>query len=234
MLAVVSCKKSKVEDKEELKTTCATIKYKSIYGNSEAQIIFDEKGRIIEQKNVDGTTHLRYKYSQDKIEVTSGSIERPSLVARYTLDSQGKVIQEGSFKKYEYNAEGYLIGAKDGYDEYLAGRASGYSYSTYTWQNGNLVKIVSTSTYTGAVSTTTMTYGDDIIKDKLVTYNIYGGIYPYPDGYLPEYFGKISKNAPLSGKGGIYSYIKDAKGDIIGYKDTYPFTTERIVDYNCK
>ncbi|WP_113661774.1 hypothetical protein [Pedobacter nanyangensis] len=236
VLGVSSCKKSKEKSEEkEVKTTCATIKYSSIkegnsiYPNSEAKVIFDEKGRIIERKNVDGTTHLRYKYYQDKIEVTSGNIDHPNYDAIYTLDGQGRITKKasGSIYEYKYNSDGYLIEMTDGYGIY-----------TYTWQNGNLIKLVFLvikGASTGNTSTKNFTYGDDVIKDKLVAYNVYGEIYPYPDGHLSGYFGKTSKNAPIIiGR----SYIKDIKGDIIGYKiaerTDNTLTYELTVDYNCK
>ena len=221
-----ACKKDKGGDEVETIPTCAIVKTVERWNNTEYigtdVFKFDEQGRVID----DGWA--TYEYYTDRI-ITTDSDSDPAdpRITTHTLDAQGRIIkQEGYYgnSTYEYNNDGYLI------------KANG---TTFTWESGNLVKAVEVFGSTSYI--TNITYGNDIITDKLVAGFIFGGIYAN-EWYLLDYFGKQPKNAPIIEQRGTttdtYSYMKDNKGKINGYKVTKDGEStphwEYTVDYNCK
>ena len=232
-----ACKKDKGGDEPETVPTCAMVKTVERWGSSEDidtdVVKFDEQGRVV--KDGDNT----YEYSSGKITVTENYSGGSQYITEYTLDGQGRVITSkysGTDTEYKYNNDGYLIERKSG------------DYTTaYEWQNGNLVKIVSTSIYNGTsqeVYSSTITYGNDTINDKLIAGVIFGEM--YAEWHLSAYFGKQPKNAPVMEKEknsgpettNIYFYVKDSKNKVIGYTETKDGEIspwwEYTVDYNCK
>ncbi len=235
-----ACKKDKGGDEPETVPTCAMVKIRE-YNNSSTDIIrFDEQGRVKEETGNDWGTS--YEYYSDKIVVTSGpSSGQNNRTITYTLGGQGRIIKSvenndgaslGIITEYEYNSDGYLVEAT------RTGGGEPYTV-TYTWTNGNLVKIES------PWSTTDITYGNDVFKDRLIPGFIYGEI--YTEYYIQDYFGKQPKNAPVIEReksiqsswsnNTVYSYTKDSKGQIISYTETKEEETdpwwEYTVDYNC-
>ncbi|MFD1629995.1 hypothetical protein [Pseudopedobacter beijingensis] len=239
-MMLVACKKDKGGDEPETIPTCAMVKWEDSYGYSSTDVVkFDDKGRIKD----DGSA--TYEYFPDKIIVKRDG----DNIARCTLDAQGRIVKiedynmEGEidyFCEFEYNNEGYLIKSRRPY-------GSDYTIKTYTWENGNLVKIVETTNWNVSAPTSvteTITYGNDVIKDKLIAQEIYNYYSSSKwNGGLIEYFGKMSKNAPVLIQsdypwGSSYTYKKDAKGKINGYKEIYNTGSysrwqEASVDYNC-
>lgn len=217
------------DQSREPKVKYATIKHRS---SKEEEfkpltiIIFDEKGRIINEKMpFHNIYNMFIGYGKRKI-----AFRRGSNKTIYSLDGHERIVKSNTdFNSliYNYNADGYLIKIID--------KHSGNVVYDFIWQNGNLIEISNNAT-----TEITIVYGDDMISDKYLEYRIYSTI--YPNGYIADYFGKISKKAPFqfTTRGGVrtnFSYIKDDNGNIIGIETTVHFGinecwSEIIVDYN--
>ncbi|MFD1629684.1 hypothetical protein [Pseudopedobacter beijingensis] len=240
-MMLVACKKDKGGDEPETIPTCATVKTverlgNSVYNNTNA-IKFDSQGRIKEEN--DTFESFLYEYQSDKITVTY-SYPGNEYLSTLTLDNKGRVTKidnrYGTFE-YEYNSDGYLI--KETSTE------AGSATTSFTWESGNLVKIVKTNN--GTSYTTNITYSNDVITDKLIAANVYDNIYGFDTFRLYQYFGKHPKNAPIleqnnntnSGYTANYSYTKDNNGKINAFNiesisTNNPYEWGVSVDYNCK
>jgi YD repeat-containing protein len=231
-----ACKKDKNDDPETL-PTCANISVKEDGNTGTSVIRFDEQGRVKESNSNNYASS--YQYQSDKIIFTESYPGVQNATITFTLDAQGRVIEavdSDGTTNYEYNNDGYLTKSIDV-------RYGSTATETYTWQSGNLVKIDKAYGTTGSTpetSSSTITYGSDIITDKRVAGSVFGELYSHWE--LHQYFGKQPKNAPTrendNGDYNNYIYIKDAKGSITGFKMTKDSEAtpwwEYSVDYNCK
>lgn len=205
-----ACKKDKQEEELQPNVDCS-----QFYVNS-SNAQFDSQGRIIAHTYDNKDT---YVYHSDRIAVTYW----PNLSATYTLDEKGRIVKQvynGETVFYEYNNDGYLI-------KETQTNNGNTSTKIYTWESGNPVKIVK-NRWDGYSEIQNITYGSDIINDKLVNIDLYINI--LSQGQLYQYFGKSWKNAPVKietkSEGGnypsesttYYEYNKTIYGEITSYK----------------
>ena len=205
-----ACKKEKQEEEIPPNIDCSQFYFNS----SNAQ--FDDQGRIIAHTYDKKDT---YAYHSDRIVVTYSS----GLSATFTLDDIGRIAEQdyyGTTTLYEYNNDGYLIKETQTNNGNTTTRI-------YTWESGNPVKVVE-NRWDGYSNIKNITYGSDIINDKLINIDLYTEI--LNQGQLYQYFGKSWKNAPVKietkSEGGSvpmewtthYEYNKTVFGDITSYK----------------
>ena len=152
---------------------------------------YNSKGQII-QKKIDYNT-TTYVYENSKI--TSSESGLSNIKRTYTL-SNSRIVSDSRGYKYEYDSNGYLQKVSD---------SDGWNTTEYTWENGNITKILDISGNT--IRTLNYTYSNISTVLPCFAY--------FEDDVLEMqgYFGKKCKNLPskviINGEGYTYYVTLD-------------------------
>ncbi|RQO70623.1 hypothetical protein DBR43_21735 [Pedobacter sp. KBW06] len=202
-------------------------------------LTYDDKGRVVKTLSSD-KNEVTYAYSSTNITQTLGKSQTFNI--NYVLDDKGRVGQENISETdkivYVYNTDGYLSEVKD-----IGKQGENYSM-VYSYTNGNLTKIEKKGGTPDPTSTINISYGADIAVSNFFIPSI-SDLPESMTGVLSRYFGKPSKNLPtkitrtLPGRSLIFSYEKDAKGNVIKFTNTTsaPYESQSFTstaEYSCK
>jgi len=243
VLLTISCSKSiDIPEDEKTEESCKieTLNQSKDDGSTENQTpIFDSMGRL-SQWTVKGSGYEsveNFQYESGKITVTG--VEKTNndsynFSTVYNLDNEGRIsnVIESYYNmplNIEYNTDGYLSEIK-----YAHSGINPFSSNVvYTYKDGNLIKILTTSNQLAGVHQRILeiTYNNDEITDPV----IYDFLFSRVNRVYDEYFtnvshllGKRSKNAIkiITETDGLYTanetftYERDSKGNITKVTET--------------
>lgn len=241
---IAGCKKDPDESKDDPNNGTGVCRLKSAsrdLTNNVTTFEYDANGRIVKETYSDGE-YTTYTNESGKLVIReysgTGQLKQNYDTRVYTLNSQGyigKVVdtQPGDTDTYiyTYSPEGHQIkGEVFDYKGKLE-----YTY-LYTIVDGNMVKSEFISTRNNDTSTEVYSFLQAENKAGL-------GIYPFGDGGLERYYGKVNKNlintVAISYGSTSLSFNYQMEGDVVKYvKITQPgFPTPMEFWYtyeNCK
>lgn len=236
-----ACSKSN-ETTETQTSGCALASLSELYNGATTRAFFysyDNQGRVsrVDFDARQSTTYETYSYAADRIVVGGTALGNGTAV--YNLDANGRVVKYGQ-ATFTYNSEGYLIKSSETNGPHTTN-------ITYTYQDGNLVRVDQVGNYGGP---------QPVITTVLYEYDEQQAIPSIPPGnpinnfgssrsVLGAYFGKGSKNMVKkeTAKNGTsadeirtHTYTRDDKGNITKIKTDVSDgrTGERHLTYNCK
>lgn len=184
-------------------------------GGDITEYIYDSNGRIVTLKDTFIATNLvqlrNYEYTDSKITVTDG---QGAFLGCYILEN-GRVVRDslplsndnghyyGTYCTYEYDNTGQLttfkrINVSD--SPYQNGTLN--AIATYTWQDGNIVKVEGHAGSGPGKSTFTYTY--TTYPNILPEFNAPGNVEPFL--WSQGFFGKVCKNLLSNTNGTTYRY----------------------------
>jgi len=171
------------------------------------------KSMINKREDTDSLRSIRYYYNNDKLaykvvwEENSGDTDTISYEYgdnTCTLYLNKKGVKHKIYF-YKLNQDGLPVYEED-YDEFTGDL---YSKNEYYWENGNMMKSVTTYAGSNQTSTTVFTYFDDL-------YNPFAGTYSFSYGLSKNYISTV--DAPDSG----YDY----KANVLTKENSYPVEVE--------
>ncbi|WP_214228010.1 DUF4595 domain-containing protein [Pedobacter sp. B4-66] len=194
-------------------------------------ITYDNEGRVATVSG-GGSDLCIYKYTKTTIEARSTDINGEKNTTIYNLDKQGRIVKASDNSEFRYNNEGYLVVYKSPVTN--NGEQVGLANNTFTYENGNLVKIhVQNGTVDG--SKITFTYYDKPVQE-LMGYNsplmMVIGLRNERMLIQAGFFGKTSRNLMKT-----YRYDDEYPRDDVKYeydsKGRISMMTNYKVVYNC-
>lgn len=240
-LLLISCSKGN-ENKETQPSGCALTSLSELYNGAITRAFFysyDNQGRVsrIDFDTRQSATYETYTYAADKIVVGGTALGNGSAV--YELDGNGRVIKYGS-ATFTYNNEGYLVRSSE-----VNGPHS--TNITYTYQNGNLVRVDQVGHYGGPqpVTTTILYEYDETPAIRSIPPGDPLNNFGSTRSVLGAYFGKgsknmvkkeIAKNNTAADETRTHTYTKDDKGNISFIKTVVSDgrVGEKQLTYSCR
>lgn len=233
-MIIISCSKDRSGAIPENK--CDYIKQMVLYnylGNPSdwTSITYDNEGRVATVSG-GGSDLCTYKYTKTTIEARSTDINGEKNTTIYNLDKQGRIVKSSDQSEFRYNNEGYLIAYK--YPVFNGGEHVGFTNSTLTYENGNLMKIhIENDEVNGA--NITFTYYDKPAQELMGYNSPLLNLIGFRNEFMliqAGFFGKTSRNLMK-----IYRYGDEFPRDDIKYeydsKGRISTMTNYKVIYNC-
>ncbi|WP_316821664.1 hypothetical protein [Pedobacter gandavensis] len=267
ILTISSCSKDKNEPGPEEITVKECILKSSedinSYNNVKRFYTYDQNSNISRiDYDTEKSTHFQtFIYEKDKI--TSNEEEifnfgKENEINTYKLDAKGRIITviedpDRPGVTCSYNAEGYLVQTKETDHE----DNSSITTVTYSYANGNLIKVVNERVDNSGLEfnvTTNITYTDELLNNQAVFAKLYNSFLPDETDELTAFLGKRSKNLPAkyviveTYKTAEYNrtatlqftYLKDVKKNVTSVKAIQttlpvsdPFSEEFKFTYIC-
>ena len=228
------------DDPTQTASGCTLESLKEVFGgNTTAAFYFtyDNQGRVtrVDYGSKNSNQYETYTYSSDKILVTGTALGNGTAV--YDLDAGGRVIKYGN-ATFTYNSDGQLARMVD-----VNGPHS--TTATYTYQNGNLVKLDQVGQYGQPQPVNNIVlYEYDLTQSSNTAP---GDPITFTATHRPglgKYFGKGSanlvkkeiirmQNQPEESR--VHTYTRDTKGNItLVSTATAGGTGQKQLAYNCK
>ena len=220
---LIACSKSD-ENKETRTSGCSLASLSELYNGATTRAYFysyDNQGRVsrIDFDTRQSATYETYTYAADRIVVSGTALGNGMAV--YELDANGRVAKYGT-ATFTYNSEGFLIRSSETNGPHSTN-------ITYTYQDGNLVRVDQVGNYGGPqpVTTTVLFEYDELQAVKSIPPGDPINNFGSSRTVLGSYFGKGSKNMvkkeiaksnTSADETRTHTYTKDGKGNIINVR----------------
>lgn len=240
IVIVTSCSKSGPANTNQ-PSGCSLESLSEVYNGTTTSAFYytyDNPGRVtrIDFGTRQSATYETYTYSADKIVVSGTALGNGTAV--YELDASGKVIKYGT-TTFTYNSNGYLAKSTEVNGPHT-------TTITYTYQNGNLVRVDQVGNYGGP---------QPVVTVVLFEYEQSPAIRSIPPGdpinnfgssrsVLGAWFGKGSTNLvkretamnnTSADEIRTHTYTRDSKGNIVNVRTDVSDgrVGEKRLTYNC-
>jgi hypothetical protein len=240
-LLLISCSKS-TENTQTQTSGCTLASLSEIYNGATTRAFFytyDTQGRVsrIDFDTKPSATYETYTYSTDRIVVSGTALGNGTAV--YELDGSGRVIRYGP-TTFIYNSEGYLVRSSETSGPHTTN-------ITYTYQNGNLVRVDQVGNYSGPqpVTTTVLFEYDEPMAVRSIPPGDPINYFSSSRSVLGSYFGKGSKNLvkkeiannnTSADETRTHTYTRDDKGNITNVRTVVSDgrVGEKRLTYSCR